>query len=62
MAHSPENLSFGSCELDLARRELRVHGQLAEIEPKTFDLLAYLIAERERVMKLRPEREAENDA
>jgi pimeloyl-ACP methyl ester carboxylesterase/DNA-binding winged helix-turn-helix (wHTH) protein len=50
MAHSPENLSFGSCELDLARRELRVHGKLSEMEPKAFDLLAYLITERERVV------------
>jgi len=50
MAERPECESFGNCELDAARRELRVGGERKEIEPKAFDLLAYLLAERERVV------------
>jgi len=50
MAERPEPRAFGNCELDTARRELRVGGRLSEIEPKAFDLLTYLMAERERVV------------
>ena len=41
---------FGDCELDLAARELRVGGDAHAIEPKAFDLLAYLLNHRERVI------------
>jgi pimeloyl-ACP methyl ester carboxylesterase/DNA-binding winged helix-turn-helix (wHTH) protein len=41
---------FGNCELDLAGRELRVGGDAHAIEPKAFDLLAYLLNHRERVI------------
>ncbi len=41
---------FGDCELDLARRELRVGGQSQDLEPKVFDLLAYLLESRDRVV------------
>ncbi len=41
---------FENYDLDGDRRELRRDGQLVEMEPKVFDLLAYLIANRERVV------------
>ncbi len=41
---------FLDCELDLARRELRRAGHLERPEPKVFDLLAYLLAHRDRVV------------
>ena len=42
MADRPTIHRFASCELDLARRELRRNGALERLEPKVFDLLAYL--------------------
>lgn len=42
--------SFETCVLDLGRRELRKDGQLVAIEPQVFDLLAYLIRHRDRVV------------
>ena len=36
--------------LDIARRELRRDGELITVEPQIFDLLQYLIANRERVV------------
>src|SRR5215510_13346159 len=41
---------FGDCELDEARFELRRRGELVKIEPKTFDVLAYLIRSPDRVV------------
>ncbi len=41
---------FGACELDEGRRELRVNGRLRHLEPQVFDVLAYLIHHRDRVV------------
>jgi DNA-binding winged helix-turn-helix (wHTH) protein len=41
---------FENYQLDGDRRELRRNGQLVELEPKVFDLLVYVIANRERVV------------
>lgn len=41
---------FDVFSLDTDRRELRRQGKLLAIEPKAFDLLVYLIANRERVV------------
>ncbi len=43
-------LHFGDCEIDLAASELRVGGKPRGIEPKAFDLLAYLVEHRDRVV------------
>lgn len=43
-------LGFGDHRLDLARRELRRGSDLIAIEPKAFDLLAYLVQHRDRVV------------
>ena len=43
-------LQFEDFSLDLDRRELRRSGKLLELEPKVFDLLAFLIRNRERVV------------
>ena len=51
MAEAARTLHFNDCELDLAARELRVHGQIRAIEPKAFDLLAYLVEHRDRVVE-----------
>jgi DNA-binding winged helix-turn-helix (wHTH) protein len=42
--------SFESISLDTNTRELRRAGKLLSVEPKVFDLLAHLIANRERVI------------
>src|SRR5260370_7942399 len=39
---------FGDCELDIEGRELRRSRSPVHVEPQVFDLLAYLIAHRER--------------
>jgi len=41
---------FGAYELDLGLHELRRGGQLCAIEPQVFDLLAYLIQHRDRLV------------
>lgn len=41
---------FENCVLDIERRELRRSGALLAIEPQVFDLLEYLIRNRERVI------------
>jgi len=41
---------FGDCELDLDLRELRRGGGAHAVEPQVFDLLLYLIENRERVV------------
>jgi TolB-like protein len=43
-------LAFGDQVLDVERRELRRGGQLVALEPQVFDLLVYLIRNRERVV------------
>src|SRR5262245_5446984 len=42
--------SFGECEFDLGRRELRRAGKPVSIEPQVFDVLAHLIDNRDRVV------------
>ena len=41
---------FADCALDTARRELRRGADLIAVEPQVFDLLEYLIRNRERVV------------
>jgi DNA-binding winged helix-turn-helix (wHTH) protein len=43
-------LAFGDHRLDIGRRELRRGGELVGLEPKVFDLLAYLVQQRDRVV------------
>jgi TolB-like protein len=43
-------LVFGDHRLDLGRRELRRGGELIAIEPRAFDLLAFLVRRRDRVV------------
>jgi len=42
---------FGPYELDEARRELRVAGALRPLQPRVFDVLAYLVAHGDRVVE-----------
>ena len=42
--------AFGEYELDLARFELRRDGAVVHVEPKVFDVLAYLVRNRARVV------------
>jgi len=42
--------SFDECVLDLERRELAKGGQPVDIEPQVFDLLVFLLRNRERVV------------
>ena len=41
---------FGDCELDPGLHELRRKGSVSAIEPKVFDLLLYLVENRDRVV------------
>jgi DNA-binding winged helix-turn-helix (wHTH) protein/pimeloyl-ACP methyl ester carboxylesterase len=41
---------FGDCVLDPGRRELRRGAELVAVEPQVFDLLVYLIGNRDRVV------------
>src|SRR5215813_8937195 len=41
---------FGNYELEAQRCELRCAGQLVAIEPKVFEVLAYLLQHRDRVV------------
>jgi TolB-like protein/DNA-binding winged helix-turn-helix (wHTH) protein len=43
-------LAFGDYRLDLDRRELRRGPDWIELQPQVFDLLAYLVRERDRVV------------
>lgn len=43
-------ISFENCCLDISRRELRRDQRLVQIEPQVFDLLVYLIENRDRVV------------
>jgi DNA-binding winged helix-turn-helix (wHTH) protein len=42
--------SFKDFALEAERRELRVRGTIVPIEPQVFDLLLYLIQNRDRVV------------
>lgn len=44
---------FGDCELDTGRFELRRARQVVDLEPQVFELLVYLIENRERVVTRR---------
>ena len=48
MAHV--EIGFGDCELSVERIELRRAGQIVDMEPQVFDVLAYLLRHRERVV------------
>jgi TolB-like protein/Flp pilus assembly protein TadD len=41
---------FGNCELDTNRREFRRDGEPIPLEPQVFDLLVYLVENRDRVV------------
>jgi len=41
---------FGECELDPGQHELRRNGRVSTIEPKVFDLLLYLVENRDRLI------------
>jgi TolB-like protein len=41
---------FGAYEVDVARQELRRDGAVVHIEPQVFDLLAYLVRNRDRTV------------
>jgi pimeloyl-ACP methyl ester carboxylesterase/DNA-binding winged helix-turn-helix (wHTH) protein len=41
---------FEDCELDVARFELRRHGDVVHVEPQVFDLLVQLVEHRDRVV------------
>src|SRR5262245_12962784 len=43
-------LVFGEHRLDIARRELRRGTELVPLEPKAFDLLVFLVRNRDRVV------------
>jgi DNA-binding winged helix-turn-helix (wHTH) protein len=43
-------LSFGDCEIDLERRELWRGKHAVHVEPQVFDLLVYLVQNRDRVV------------
>ena len=43
-------LAFGEHRLDIERRELRHGAELIDLEPKVFDLLAFLVLHRDRVV------------
>jgi DNA-binding winged helix-turn-helix (wHTH) protein/tetratricopeptide (TPR) repeat protein len=41
---------FGDCELSVERVELRRDGEVVAVEPQVFDVLAYLVRHRDRVV------------
>ena len=43
-------LSFGDCEIDVERREIRRANAPVHVEPQVFDLLVYLVENRDRVV------------
>jgi DNA-binding winged helix-turn-helix (wHTH) protein/tetratricopeptide (TPR) repeat protein len=45
-----EIYQFGDCELDAARRELRLAGVAVTMQPKAFELLLYLVRNRHRAV------------
>ena len=49
-ASSIASIRFGACEIFPRTREVLVNGCVRPMEPKVFDLLLYLIQERDRVV------------
>jgi DNA-binding winged helix-turn-helix (wHTH) protein/tetratricopeptide (TPR) repeat protein len=43
-------MAFGDCELSIERLELRRDGERVPLEPQVFDVLAFLVAHRDRVV------------
>ena len=43
-------IRFGDCAVDVGAREVRLHGRVQHLEPRAFDVLAYLLAHHERVV------------
>ncbi|MGA8695971.1 MAG: winged helix-turn-helix domain-containing protein, partial [Xanthobacteraceae bacterium] len=43
-------LSFSEYEIDVERREIRRAKTLVHVEPQVFDLLVYLVENRDRVV------------
>jgi DNA-binding winged helix-turn-helix (wHTH) protein len=43
-------VGFAGCELSVDRLELRRGGEVVAVEPQVFDVLAYLIRHRDRVV------------
>ena len=41
---------FANCEVDFERVELRVDGELVAVEPQVFDVIAYLVEHRDRLV------------
>jgi DNA-binding winged helix-turn-helix (wHTH) protein/alpha-beta hydrolase superfamily lysophospholipase len=41
---------FGDCSLDPARRELRLDGSIVTVEPQVFDLIEFLVRQRDHVV------------
>jgi predicted ATPase/DNA-binding winged helix-turn-helix (wHTH) protein len=41
---------FGRCSVDVARRSVELDGEARHLEPQAFDLLAYLLENRDRVI------------
>jgi TolB-like protein/Tfp pilus assembly protein PilF len=51
MSGTPKLLfSFDNCSIDTDRRELRHEGELRSVEPQVFDLLEFLIRNRDRMV------------
>jgi DNA-binding winged helix-turn-helix (wHTH) protein/tetratricopeptide (TPR) repeat protein len=48
--HRGATYRFAGCELDVAARELRRDGALVTVQPKVFELVAYLIEHRSRAV------------
>ena len=44
------DVAFGECELSTDRMELRRGGELVAVEPQVFEVLAHLVAHRDRVV------------
>ena len=44
------NFRFGEYEVDLVQQELRCAGQAVAVEPQVFDVLAYLLQHRDRIV------------
>ena len=43
-------IRFGDCTVDVAAREVRLDGRVQHLEPRAFDVLAHLLAHRERLV------------
>jgi DNA-binding winged helix-turn-helix (wHTH) protein len=48
---TPVGVRFGDCELSVERLELRRADKIVDMEPQVFDVLAYLLHHRERVVQ-----------